>query len=34
VGMAHPSGLLKIGDIIESGIDGVGILKNEVISEK
>jgi 2-keto-4-pentenoate hydratase/2-oxohepta-3-ene-1,7-dioic acid hydratase in catechol pathway len=34
VGAAHPSGLLKIGDTIESGIDGLGILKNKVISEK
>lgn len=34
VGAAHPSGLLKVGDIIESGIDGLGILKNKVISEK
>ena len=34
VGAAHPSGLLKVGDIIESGIDGLGTLKNKVISEK
>ena len=34
VGAAHLSGLLKIGDTIESGIDGLGILKNKVISEK
>ena len=34
VGAAHPKGLLKVGDIIESGIDGLGVLKNKVISEK
>ena len=34
VGAAHPKGLLKVGDIIESGVDGLGILKNKVISEK
>ncbi len=33
VGAAHPSGLLKVGDIIESGIDGLGVMKNKVISE-
>lgn len=33
VGAAHPSGLLEVGDIIESGIKGVGKLKNEIISE-
>jgi 2-keto-4-pentenoate hydratase/2-oxohepta-3-ene-1,7-dioic acid hydratase in catechol pathway len=34
VGAAHPSGLLKIGDIIESGIESLGEMKNKVISEK
>ena len=34
VGAAHPKGLLKVGDIIESGVDGLGVLKNKVISEK
>jgi 2-keto-4-pentenoate hydratase/2-oxohepta-3-ene-1,7-dioic acid hydratase in catechol pathway len=33
VGMAHPSGLLKVGDVIESGIDGIGELKNKIIGE-
>jgi 2-keto-4-pentenoate hydratase/2-oxohepta-3-ene-1,7-dioic acid hydratase in catechol pathway len=33
VGAAHPSGLLEVGDIIESGIKGIGKLKNEIISE-
>jgi 2-keto-4-pentenoate hydratase/2-oxohepta-3-ene-1,7-dioic acid hydratase in catechol pathway len=34
VGSAHPLGLLKVGDIIESGIEKIGILRNEVISSK
>jgi 2-keto-4-pentenoate hydratase/2-oxohepta-3-ene-1,7-dioic acid hydratase in catechol pathway len=34
VGAAHASGLLKVGDYIESGIDGLGIMKNKIISEK
>jgi 2-keto-4-pentenoate hydratase/2-oxohepta-3-ene-1,7-dioic acid hydratase in catechol pathway len=34
VGAAHPKGLLKVGDIIESGVDGIGVLKNKVVSEK
>ena len=34
VGAAHPKGLLNVGDIIESGIDGLGEMKNKVISEK
>ena len=34
VGAAHPKGLLKIGDIIESGIEGLGVMKNKVVSEK
>lgn len=33
VGAAHPKGLLKVGDIIESGVEKVGTLKNKVISE-
>ena len=33
VGAAHPLGLLKVGDTIESGIEGLGELKNKVISE-
>jgi 2-keto-4-pentenoate hydratase/2-oxohepta-3-ene-1,7-dioic acid hydratase in catechol pathway len=33
-GVGASKGLLKVGDIIESGIDGVGTLKNKVISEK
>jgi len=34
VGAAHKLGLLKVGDVIESGIDGLGEMKNTVISEK
>jgi 2-keto-4-pentenoate hydratase/2-oxohepta-3-ene-1,7-dioic acid hydratase in catechol pathway len=34
VGAAHLSGLLKVGDIIESGIEKIGELKNTVISVK
>jgi len=34
VGAAHPSGLLKVGDIIESGVEKLGVMRNEVISEK
>jgi 2-keto-4-pentenoate hydratase/2-oxohepta-3-ene-1,7-dioic acid hydratase in catechol pathway len=33
VGTAHPLGLLKVGDIIESGIEGIGKLRNVIISE-
>ena len=33
VGSAHPLGLLKVGDIIESGIEGIGKLRNVIISE-
>jgi 2-keto-4-pentenoate hydratase/2-oxohepta-3-ene-1,7-dioic acid hydratase in catechol pathway len=34
VGAAHKSGLLKIGDYIESGIEGLGIMKNKIVTEK
>jgi 2-keto-4-pentenoate hydratase/2-oxohepta-3-ene-1,7-dioic acid hydratase in catechol pathway len=33
VGAAHPLGLLKVGDVIESGVEKLGIMKNEVVSE-
>jgi 2-keto-4-pentenoate hydratase/2-oxohepta-3-ene-1,7-dioic acid hydratase in catechol pathway len=33
VGASHPKGLLKVGDIIESGIEGLGVMKNEVVKE-
>jgi len=34
VGAAHPLGLLKVGDVIESGIERLGVMRNEVVSEK
>ena len=34
VGAAHPLGLLKIGDVIESGVEKLGTLRNEVVAEK
>ncbi len=34
VGAAHPSGLLKVGDVIESGVEKLGIMRNEIVSEK
>jgi 2-keto-4-pentenoate hydratase/2-oxohepta-3-ene-1,7-dioic acid hydratase in catechol pathway len=27
-------GLLKVGDVIESGVEKLGIMRNEVVSEK
>ncbi|MBN2335301.1 fumarylacetoacetate hydrolase family protein [Candidatus Bathyarchaeota archaeon] len=34
VGAAHPLGLLKVGDVIESGVEKLGSMRNEVVSEK
>jgi len=34
VGAAHPLGLLKVGDVIESSVEKLGELQNKVISEK
>ena len=34
VGAAHPLGLLKIGAVIESGVEKLGTLRNEVVAEK
>jgi len=34
VGAAHPSGLLKVGEVIECGVEKVGVMRNEVVSEK
>ncbi len=34
VGAAHPLGLLKVGDLIESGVEKLGFMRNEVVSEK
>ena len=33
VGSAHQLGLLNVGDIVEAGIDGIGIIKNRVTAE-
>jgi 2-keto-4-pentenoate hydratase/2-oxohepta-3-ene-1,7-dioic acid hydratase in catechol pathway len=32
VGAAHELGLLKVGDVIESGVQNIGVIKNKVIS--
>jgi 2-keto-4-pentenoate hydratase/2-oxohepta-3-ene-1,7-dioic acid hydratase in catechol pathway len=32
VGAAHKLGLLKVGDVIESGVEKVGVIRNKVIS--
>jgi acylpyruvate hydrolase len=34
VGMAHPLGLLKPGDVVEVGIEKIGSIKNKVVAEK
>jgi 2-keto-4-pentenoate hydratase/2-oxohepta-3-ene-1,7-dioic acid hydratase in catechol pathway len=34
VGLAHKLGLLKVGDVIESGIEKIGTLRNKVISPR
>lgn len=34
VGAAHPSGLLNVGDVIESGVEKLGVMRNEVVSER
>ncbi|MGD0804051.1 MAG: fumarylacetoacetate hydrolase family protein [Candidatus Bathyarchaeia archaeon] len=34
VGMAHPLGLLKPGDVVEVGIEKIGTIKNKVVAEK
>lgn len=34
VGSAHPGGLLKIGDLVEAGVDKIGILRNRVVAEE
>lgn len=33
VGHSHPDGLLKVGDVIESGVEKIGEMKNRVVSE-
>lgn len=34
VGAAHPLGLLKPGDVVEVGVQKVGVIKNKVVAEK
>lgn len=34
VGMAHPLGLLKPGDVVEVGVEKIGSIKNRVVAEK
>jgi len=34
VGYAHPSGLLKVGDIVETWIENIGTMRNEVVAEE
>jgi 2-keto-4-pentenoate hydratase/2-oxohepta-3-ene-1,7-dioic acid hydratase in catechol pathway len=34
VGYAHPSGLLKVGDIMETHVEKIGTMRNEVIQEQ
>jgi 2-keto-4-pentenoate hydratase/2-oxohepta-3-ene-1,7-dioic acid hydratase in catechol pathway len=34
VGASHPLGLLKVGDVIESGVERLGTMRNEVVAEK
>jgi 2-keto-4-pentenoate hydratase/2-oxohepta-3-ene-1,7-dioic acid hydratase in catechol pathway len=33
VGSAHPSGLLKVGDVVECTVEGLGSIVNRVVSE-
>ena len=33
VGHSHPSGLLKVGDVVEAWIERIGTIRNKVISE-
>ncbi len=33
VGYAHPSGLLKVGDVVETWIEKIGAMRNKVVSE-
>jgi len=33
VGHSHPSGLLKVGDIVEAWIERIGAIKNKVVAE-
>jgi len=33
VGASHPLGLLKVGDVVESGVEKLGSMRNEVVAE-
>jgi 2-keto-4-pentenoate hydratase/2-oxohepta-3-ene-1,7-dioic acid hydratase in catechol pathway len=33
VGSSHPLGLLKVGDIVETGIEKIGVMRNKVVAE-
>lgn len=34
VGSSHPSGFLKVGDVVETGVEKIGVLTNRVVKEK
>ena len=34
VGSSHPSGFLKVGDVVETGVEKIGVLRNKVVKEK
>ena len=34
VGSAHPLGFLKVGDVVEVGVEKLGSIKNKVVSEE
>ena len=33
VGSSHPSGLLKVGDVVETGVEKIGVIRNRVVKE-
>ncbi len=33
VGSAHPSGLLRVGDVVEAWIENIGTIRNKVVAE-
>jgi 2-keto-4-pentenoate hydratase/2-oxohepta-3-ene-1,7-dioic acid hydratase in catechol pathway len=34
VGSSHPSGFLKVGDVVETGVEKIGVIRNRVVKEK
>jgi 2-keto-4-pentenoate hydratase/2-oxohepta-3-ene-1,7-dioic acid hydratase in catechol pathway len=34
VGSAHPLGFLKVGDVVECGVDKIGVIKNKIVADK